>query len=263
MIRIVPGIQRADLQESLKILDEATTRFMKKADICGRCSGLPDVAGWLTADRLNQFLAMSKAIVYPLDGINFNMVKTTGLDNIAPIDEQARITQSWICLGSIIESAMKIWLAIYYFDFTNSAWRTWSINETVVLAEIDQAVNNLVQRNELDNGQEQSLKATIREALSRRRSVPDLDKFDFLEMLRFFKKEVNWEQDTIDYINKIRCYRNSIHAFTPRTVGYWNELLEALRFTCALIFEMSACTPDCSDLEPLVIELERYYNTLI
>lgn len=254
MLRIAQGILNADLREALKILDKAAVGFKNQAEICGYCSGLPEVEALLTTDRLNQFAAMSKAITYPLKDVDFEIAELFGLTDAT--DEQARLTQCWITLGAVIEAAMKIWLAIYYQDFSNSAWRKWSINEPAVLADIDAAIDGLDRRGELDDSQAQSLKGTIGVALKKRRDVPDLDMFDFREMLRFFKKEVQWEQETIDYIDKIRCYRNSIHAFTPRSVGTWNELLDALHFTCALLFEMTSRTPDCTDQLSAIAEYQ-------
>ena len=81
--------------------------------------------------------------------------------------------------------------------------------------------------------------------------------FDFNEMLRFFKKVVHWEKDTLDYINTIRTYRNCIHAFSPRQTGNWVELLDALHFTCALLFELSSCTPGCTDVLTARVEAEK------
>ena len=254
MLRIDQKILDADLQETLQMLNRAAIGFRNQAEICGYCSGLPEVESLLTADRLNQFVAISKAITYPLKEINFNMAELMG--SVEATDEQARLTQCWITLGAIIEAAMKIWLAIYYQDFSSSSWRKWSINEHAVLTDLDVAIDELNSRGELDGSQAQSLKDTVREALKKRRDVPDLDIFDFLEMLRFFKKVVRWEQATVDYINMIRGYRNSIHAFTPRSIGKWNELLDALHFTCALLDELTSCTPDCTDQLSAIAEYQ-------
>lgn len=246
MIRIAPGIACADLQETLNILVEAASEFKRTAAICAYCSGLPSIEALLTTDRLNQFYAMTRSITFPLKDFDYDVAVLCGLEDA--IEEQARLMQCWITLGAIVESAMKIWLAIYYDDFSRSDWRKWTINESNVISGISDTIDTLVVEGELEKSQGQSLKATVQSALEKRRDVPDLDMFDFKEMLRFYRKKIKWETDTLEYINRIRTYRNCIHAFSPKQIGNWTELMDALHFTCALLFELTSCTPDCTDI---------------
>jgi len=247
MLIIPKYINNAGLPEVIEIISETADKFTNTAQICAMCSGLKVIEDQLTPERLTQFRSISRSIRYPLDCINLDLGNATkkGMP-LSVCEEQARITQSWITLGAIVETAMKIWLSIYYDEYLDSSWRVWKVNETNIISAIHGTIDGLVTHGEIDVTQAQSLKSIVITHLQARKSVPSLDRIDFIELLRFFKKEVQWGQDTIDYINSIREYRNSIHAYTPRTIGSWNELLQAMRFTCTLLLELTSCTPDCS-----------------
>jgi len=263
-MRFPKQIQEADFPELLNIIHTESREYIRVAGNCAHCSGNSEIQKLLSDDSLQQFLAISDALFLPLKDVNYDIATLFGFED--PIEEQSRLMQSWITLGSAIESMLQIFLAIYLNDYENSGWHKWvNFNESAVKQEIIYSLDQLATNGALEAAHVKSLKKLVKEELKTRRDIPPLNKIMLFDLIEFYRTEVKWEQEKIDKLNSIREHRNCIHAFIPRQIGEWDELIEALRFYCSLLLDLQSMAPDCDDMlayeAELDAEIEGYYSS--
>lgn len=140
-MRIPHQINNSNMKETLEILNEITDEYAIDASKCAYCSYNSEIQVLLSEGSLERFRAITKAIGYPLKDYNYEFY----LFNIGDNNEElARLMQSWITLGSSLETALQIFLGIYLSDYKNSGWEKWKeFNYETVKDEIYRAIDNV------------------------------------------------------------------------------------------------------------------------
>ncbi|KLU59953.1 hypothetical protein CEB3_c33840 [Peptococcaceae bacterium CEB3] len=252
-------IEEADFPELIAIIRKEAREYVRIAKNCAHCSCNSDVQDLLQENSLRQFLAISDAIGLPLKDVNYDIATLFGFED--SLEEQSRLMQTWITLGSAIEAALQMFLAIYLEDYKNSDWHKWvNYNEEKVKQEIVTVINELTQNGYIDGKYAKSLKELVKNELKARRKIPSLGKAMLFDLIDFYRTEVKWEQDKINKLNEIREYRNCIHSFIPRDIGNWEQLIDALRFYCTLLLDLQSMAPNCDEILAYEAELARYYS---
>jgi DnaJ-domain-containing protein 1 len=262
-MRYPKQIQEADFPELIEIIKKEAREYVRIAKNCAHCSCNSDIQNLLSEDSLQQFLAISDAIGLPLKDVNYDIATLFGFDD--SIEEQSRLMQTWITLGSAIEAALQMFLAIYLNDYQNSGWHKWvNYNEEKVKQEIINVINELSQNKHLDAAYAKSLKELVKNELKARRKIPPLNKVMLYDLIEFYRTQVEWDQEKINKLNEIREYRNCIHSFTPREIGNWEQLIDSLKYYCTLLLDLQSMAPDCDDMlayeAELQAEMESYYS---
>lgn len=254
------AIVEAGYVEVLDIIKTETLEYKCKAEKCGYISGNHDIAKLLSDENLNRFVAISNSIIFPLKDVDYDLITLFGLDN--PIEELGRLMQCWITLGSAVESALQIFLAVYLSDYERSGWHKWEIfNSEEVQNDLVVAINDLKVKGCLNKDQANSLKDLIKKELKTRKSLPKLETVMLFDLIEFYRKEVKLDGESIAKLNMIREYRNCIHAFKARDLGEWEVLLDAMRFFCSLILELQSMMPDAdSILSDMMSGMDSYQS---
>lgn len=249
-------IRDAKLEHILGIMNVEVDRYKEEAIICAHCSFDSEVQTLLDETNLDRFVAVSRAIQLSLKGIDFDVAMLFGLED--KIDEVGRLIQAWITLGSVIETSLQIFLAVYLYDYERSGWHKWiAFDEETVKEKLVKQVDELEVQGQLDKKQAGTLKDLFKKELKARRNIPKVEKIMLTDLIAFYKKQEILDGDFIKQLEFIRDKRNCIHSFQKRSIGYWHELLESLKFYCYLLITLRSMMPDCSDL----LSIEAAHNS--
>ena len=255
-------IQEADMKEILEILEKETKNFVDEVSKCAYCSCNDEIQELLSKDSLERFTAITNAIGLPLKGYDYEFNKLFGTTYDS--EYLSRLMQSWITLGSSVECALQIVLAIYLFNYKDSGWGKWEeFNYESVKEQIYKVLNS-VGEEDLPKMKRDSLKKIIKEFLKGKQETTHLEQLNLNSLISFYKVNV-WSKDVYtEELEIIRQYRNCVHSFKKRDIGEWDRLLDSLKFYCSLLLDLRNMTPDVDDMMQLDIderaEYERYYS---
>jgi len=232
-MRIPTQIREANMKETLEILNEIAEEYVIEASKCVHCSCNSEIQELLSEDSLERFRAITKAIEYPLKDFDYEFYQlfNESDDN----EELARLMQSWITLGSSLEAALQIFLAIYLMDYQNSGWGKWQeFNYETVKGEIYGAIDS-IDSDDLPDDKRKSLKKSIKNYLKTRREITQLEELNLGNLISFYCKNIWNNEDCFDELDIIRRYRNYIHPFKKREIGEWDRLLQSLKFVFSVV----------------------------
>jgi len=259
-MRIPLQIAEAEWDEVLSIIDKESEAFINEVKKCAYVTSDDEIKRLLADENLEQFLAISKAIKYPLKEYDVDMSQLFGAED--ETEEMGRLMQCWITLGSSVESAFQICLAVYLYDYEKSDWGKWNnFNYDKVKEGIYNALNELEQKKQIEKPEAKSLKKAIKEHLKSKQEVTSLENLNLQNLIAFFEINLSWDNDYITELNKIRNYRNCVHAFKKRDIGLWEELLYSLKFYCVLLLDLQGMMPDVDDMISNMIEAQRKYES--
>ncbi|MGB4438720.1 MAG: hypothetical protein WBJ13_05715 [Sedimentibacter sp.] len=258
-MRYPKQIEEAGFEDLLSIIKAETFEYKRKAMNCAVISLNEDMQNLLSEASLNRFIAISNSITFPLKDVDYDIVSLFGLDN--PIDELGRLMQCWITLGSAVEAALQIFLSVYLSDFEMSGWHIWdNVNFDEVKNKLFEVINIMEENGEIDKKQARSLKDMIKKELKSRATLPKLDTIMLFDLIEFYMKTVNWDEEKIQKLTTIREYRNCIHSFKERDLRKWYELLDSIKFFCCLILDLQSMMPDAdSIISDMKSNMDYYY----
>ena len=176
--------------------------------------------------------------------------------------EKGLLVQSWSTLGSHLESTLQMFLSFYYRFYIESEWNVWNkeaINQIkgVITGSFSESLETIIANNADGEGLDKKIKASFinkaKYILSSKEHMPKIDKITLSDLINFYLKQRVVERDTLDSenANKIRDYRNAIHAFQERQIGSWEEYNEHIKTVIILIIDMLYRLPDIKDEEPI------------
>lgn len=261
-MRLPLQIQEADLEEVLEILCKESENFANDAEKCAYASCNEEIQAMLSEDNLNRFRAITKAICFPLKDFDYEISRLLGSDD--PKEELGRLMQSWITLGSSVEAALQIFLAIHLSNYKDSAWGKWDrFSYETVKSQMFEALNS-VPEIDLNKKNRDSLKKILKDFLKSKQDTTHLEQMNLQSLISFFKIHVWWKDDYSEELEVIREFRNCVHAFKSRDIGEWERLLDSLKFYCVLLLDLRSMTPDVDDFFQYEMEAraeyESYYN---
>lgn len=253
-MRIPLQIEEAEMEEILDILEKEANNFANEALKCAYCSFNDEIQVLLSEDSLERFTAITKAIGFSLKDYDYEVNKLFGISN--ENEELARLMQSWITLGSSVECALQIFLAIHLLDYKDSEWGKWEgFNYENVKGEIYKTLDDIDEK-DLAKDKKKSLKKKIKEYLKARQETTDLQQLNLQSLIRFYKANVWWDDEYTTELEIIREYRNCVHSFKKRDIGEWDRLLKSLKIYCTLIIDLRSMTPDVDSMLEYKAEIE-------
>lgn len=221
-----------------------------------------EVSNLLSDETLNRYTGLAFSLRFPYH--NYKEVK--GKEIKYPLDavEQGFLVQSWSTLGSFLESTLQIFLSIYYHDYIKSNWNVWDeesiqqIND-LLTGDFKNLLDTLVKENEkngrkgLNNTIKKSYIKKSKEIVKQKSELPKIHRITLSDLLQFYFSEdvISKEDFSQDELEKIRDYRNSIHAFQKRDIGTWDELNEYLKLVLMLVIEIIHRLPMLPDEIPI------------
>jgi len=252
-MRIPMQIEEAKMEEVLEILQKEAENYINEASKCAYCSCNTEIQELLSQDSLERFTAITKAIGFPLKDYDYEFSKLFGISD--ENEDLARLMQSWITLGSSVECALQIFLAINLSNYKDSGWGSWEeFNFENVKGELYKALNSIGEEN-LPKKKRDSLKKIIKDFLKGKQETTHLEQLNLQSLIGFYKVNVWWIDEYTTELQIIRDYRNCVHSFKKRDIGEWDRLLDSLKFYCILLLDLRNMTPDVDDMLQLETEL--------
>lgn len=257
-MRIPLQIEEADMKEVLEILEKEAYNYANEASKCAYCSCNDEIQELLSEDSLERFSAITTAIRFPLKDYDYEFSELLGTSN--EIEELARLMQSWITLGSSVECALQIFLAIHLLNYKDSGWGKWEeFNYENVKDEVYKTLDSIDEK-DLARDKKKSLKKNIKEYLKTRQETTDLQQLNLQSLIRFYKANVWWKDEYTEELEVIREYRNCVHSFKKRDIGEWDRLLRSLKFYCTLLLDLKSMTPDVDSMLEYEAELRAEFE---
>ena len=153
----------------------------------------------------------------------------------------------WILLGSLTETTLQMFLAIYIEDYKNTKWQMWEKFEAEkVQRPILESIQKLVDENSINSNQAKSLKKSIKETIKEHTKEHKIEKIMLDELIQLYSYLNLLNEDEISYLKTIQSNRNGIHSFQDRKTGSWNNLQYCVRFFCYLLEWVLYTIPDVS-----------------
>ncbi|MZK49019.1 hypothetical protein [Clostridium beijerinckii] len=260
-MRIPLQIEESDMKGILEILEKEADNYVDQTSKCAYFSCNDEIQTLLSKESLERFSAITKAIGFSLKDYDYEFKKLFGCDEN---EDLARLMQSWITLGSSVECALQIFLAINLLNYNDSGWGKWEeFNYDNVKSELYRALDSISEE-DLGNDKKKNLKKTIKNYLKTRKETTHLEQLNLQSLIAFYKVNVWWKDEYTEELEIIREYRNCVHSFKRRDVGEWDRLLESLKFYCTLLLDLRSMTPDVDDMLQYEAEMrneyESYYN---
>ena len=163
--------------------------------------------------------------------------------------QNAKKLNSWILLGSLTETTLQIFLAFYMDDYKNTKWQLWDnfkTEETLqpIIKFID---DDLIGKGELSSKQGKSIKKAVNEVIKKHTVEHDIKKIMLDELIQLFRKLELFDDNDLNFLEKIKANRNGIHSFENREIGSWEELHYCIHFFCYLMEWVLFRLPDIPD----------------
>ena len=159
--------------------------------------------------------------------------------------ENALLLNSWIILGSLAETALQMFLAIYLNDYKKENWQMW---ENIQIDLIEQRVldflNQLKEVDLINSNQRKSLKEAIYNKLKEHTKEHKIEKITLDELIQIYIKIDILDKTLITKLNEIKENRNGIHSFQKRKIDGWDELKICCIAYLEILYDLSSRLPD-------------------
>ena len=272
-MRIPTYIQDAELNEVFNIIDSSAKDFVNEVRKCEYVSQDKEITRLLSETSLNQFLAITSVLKTPYNAMTMKNLHFDETDLFLDFEENdtealGYLMQSWITLGSALESLLQIFLAVYLEQYQGSKWGVWeNVNLEETKNQLLTLLNSLKDQGLIDQTQKDSLKDKIKKFLKSKSDVSHLESLTLSTLISFYNENIFAEDDKEPLnsaFHTIREYRNCVHSFRERNVGSWEELLNHLKMFASFIMDRTSCLPDVDDYlqyeNEIKREIEGYYR---
>ncbi len=218
-----------------------------------------EIGELLSGETISRFKGVAMSLKYPYE--NFKAYEDSERRHHV---EQGFLVQSWSSLGSLLESTLQIFLAIHYRDYVKSEWYKWDRDAIQQISDelsggFKESLTKLVKENE-DGGKPGLTKRILKSFLEKAKGIlkdkledPRIEKINLSDLINFYFgqgviQDTEYTQGDLD---KIRGYRNAIHAFQKREIGSWEELNKHIKDLILLSIDMLYRLPDIPQEVPL------------
>lgn len=182
--------------------------------------------------------------------------------------EQGLLVQSWSTLGSHLESTLQMFLSFYYRFYVISKWNIWEEKAIDQISEVltgsfKNTLNTIIENNNTGEGLTNEIKKSFinkaKDILKSKRNLPKIERITLSDLIAFYfdKGVVEGNEYSQEDFDKIRDYRNAIHAFQERTIGSWEDYNNYIKTVITLIIDMLYRLPEIEFDGPIP---EWYYD---
>ncbi|MEH7489238.1 hypothetical protein [Priestia megaterium] len=249
------------LEETLKWIEKISFHMAREIDLLKRYE--PEhtevIGELLNEETIKRFKGLVLSLKFPY--LNYKSYSDSSTQEMV---EQGLLVQSWSSLGSLLESTLQMFLAFYYRFYIKSEWYKWeeeAVNQIreVLTGSFKESLEDIVKQNEtndkkgLTNAVKKSFIDKAKEILRQKSSLPKIERITLSDLIDFYFSENVLESN--DYgkedLQKIRDYRNAIHAFQKRIIGSWDEYNNYLKAVIMLTIDILYRLPDIPDEESI------------
>lgn len=249
------------LEETLKWIEKISCHMASEIDFLKKYeSEHAEVIGeLLNEETINRFKGLALSLKFPYG--NYRSYVDAGTQEML---EQGLLVQSWSSLGSLLESTLQMFLAFYYRFYIKSEWYKWekeAINQItdVLTGSFKENLEDIVKQNEangekgITNAIKKSFITKAKEILKQKSDLPKIERITLSDLIDFYFSENVLESNEYskDDLQKIRDYRNAIHAFQKRVIGSWDDYNNYLKDVIMLTIDILYRLPDLPDEEPI------------
>ncbi|MED3201385.1 hypothetical protein ACWKTL_27935 [Bacillus toyonensis] len=249
------------LEETLKWIEKISCHMASEIDLLKKYESehVEVIGELLNAETINRFKGLALSLKFPYG--NYKCHSDAGTQKML---EQGLLVQSWSSLGSLLESTLQMFLALYYRFYIKSEWYKWeeeAINQItdVLTGSFKENLEAIVKQNEvggekgLTNTIKKSFIIKVKEILKQKSSLPKIERITLSDLIDFyFSENVLGSNDYgKEDLQKIRDYRNAIHAFQKRVIGSWDDYNIYLKDVIMLTIDILYRLPDIPDEEPI------------
>jgi hypothetical protein len=249
------------LEETLKWIEKISCHMASEIDLLKKYeSEHAEVIGeLLNEETIKRFKGLALSLKFP-----YRNYKSYSDARTQEMLEQGLLVQSWSSLGSLLESTLQMFLAFYYRFYIKSEWYKWdkeAINQIteVLTGSFKENLEDIVKQNEasgkkgLTNANKKSFITKAKEILKQKSDLPKIERMTLSDLIDFyFSENVLGSNDYgKEDLQKIRDYRNAIHAFQKRVIGSWDDYNNYLKYIIMLTIDILYRLPDIPDEEPI------------
>ncbi|MGG0639320.1 hypothetical protein ABE035_04005 [Bacillus altitudinis] len=249
------------LEETLKWIEKISCHMASELDFLKEyeIEHVEVVGELLNEETINRFKGLALSLKFP-----YKNYKSCVNASTQEILEQGLLVQSWSSLGSLLESTLQMFMAFYYRFYIKSEWYKWekeAINQIkdVLMGSFKENLEDIVKQNEangekgITNAVKKSFIIKAKEILKQKSDLPKIERITLSDLIDFYFCENVLESK--DYgkedLQKIRDYRNAIHAFQKRVIGSWDDYNNYLKDVIMLTIDILYRLPDLPVEEPI------------
>jgi hypothetical protein len=247
------------LKETLFWIEKISCHMANEIEFLNESEHAKEVKELLTEETIKRFKGLAHSLKFPYQ--NYMIYSDASTKEML---EQGLLVQSWSSLGSLLESTLQIFLAFNYRFYIKTEWYKWNkvaidqISE-VLLGSFKENLGDIVKQNlvsgleGLTNDIKKSFVTKAKEILKQKSDLPKIERITLSDLIDFyFNKNV---LGSTDYgkgdLQKIRDYRNAIHAFQKRVIGSWDDFNNYLKDVIMLTIDILYRLPDIPDEESI------------
>ncbi|MCY7810651.1 hypothetical protein MOF13_09010 [Bacillus spizizenii] len=249
------------LEETLKWIEKITCHMASEINFLKKYESehVEVIGELLNEETINRFKGLALSLKFPYE--NYKSYVDAGTREML---EQGLLVQSWSSLGSLLESTLQMFLAFYYRFYIKSEWYKWekeAINQItdVLTGSFKENLEDIVKQNEVNgekgitNTIKKSFISKAKEILKQKSDLPKIERITLSDLIDFYFSENVLESNEYgkEDLQKIRDYRNAIHAFQKRVIGSWDDYNNYLKDVIMLIIDILYRLPNLPDEEPI------------
>lgn len=164
------------------------------------------------------------------------------LDN-EKLDLSAQAYLVSICMGSILECALQLFLLTFSKNYESSNWQKWEgFDEERTVALIKDALASAVSSGAMNQDQCGSTLKEIKVYFRKRRKEPSIESIMLYDLINFYCSNVaddkTSSQHFKQFADRVRCARNCVHAFSSNDGPDSSDLLNLLDEFQSVLIEL-------------------------
>ena len=168
----------------------------------------------------------------------FSEFLVDALNNLTEKNESL-LLQTSICLGSLLEGTLQIFLLAYKNDYIDSHWKQWQETDIdKIKNDLNEFLKGMVNNKLITSHQKSSIWDAICTELIIRENGKTVPRIMLDELIGFFKCESVFnesDQSIYTYMEDVRDNRNNIHVFTNKPLPEYSNVIENVRQYCMLL----------------------------
>lgn len=169
-------------------------------------------------------------------------IMSTSLDG-GNLNERAESLLVSICMGSILECVMQLFLLAYSDEYKDSSWQKWTdFKEEETAHLIDDALKQAVEKKAMTSRQRKSALEEVKKFFRKKRDEPAIESVTLSDLTSFYlSKNVIDDEERECFkklVDKIRNGRNCVHVFSENTTNNTEDVLQLLTDFEPILFDL-------------------------
>ncbi|BAM48018.1 hypothetical protein [Amphibacillus xylanus] len=233
--------------ETLKNIEDYSIYLVSYVELLSKTM---EDKNYLTENTLLNYRGIALTFSSPIEKLinsNHKLENKFTQDEIAA--KRGVLIQYWTNLGSLLESSLQMFLAVYHEDYLNSFWGSWNNNSIKQVEEAIKLFNDdlkkIVKNNQnlkiegLTGKNRKSLIKSIKDFIKKKKEIPSINKIMLSELIDFYvANKVIFKHFNQAELEVIRNYRNNVHLFGDKMIGSYDEINKFSKEVLSLLISM-------------------------